>query len=215
MAAAPLPAARQMILPFGTGRRWAPRITSGCAAATAASKISRRRRRWSVMVSQRLGMEASDAGYPSYCRKRKPPQGASLARVYGLVSADRRMRSAAHVAGDDVAEQFPPLALEPLQLQLADRGEVGRRGIDGDAGQQDFGAEVLEVGRLLHDVCTGEVVVALLEHLDHCLRDAVADDDRVVELVAFRKILGQEIQELLHAGVIVPLRVGDILQIGR
>src|SRR5207248_9568101 len=32
-----------------------------------------------------IRMEASGAGYPSYCRKRKPPQGASLAGVYGLV----------------------------------------------------------------------------------------------------------------------------------
>src|SRR5438105_14476056 len=173
MAAAPLPAARQMIFPFGTGRRWAPRITAGSAAATAASKISRRKGRRSVMVSQRPGMEASDAGYPSYCRKRKPPQSASLARVYGLVSADRRVRSAAHVAGDDVAEQFPPLALAPLHLQLADRGQGGGRGIGGDAGQQDFGAEVFEVGRLLHDVRAREAVAALLEDLDHCLGDAV------------------------------------------
>src|SRR5205085_3464126 len=117
MAAAPLPAARQMILPFGTGRRWAPRITSGCAAATAASKISRRKGRRSVMASQRSGMEASDAGYPSYCRRRKPPQSAGLARVVGLLSADSKEQSAAHVAGDDVAEQLPPLAFEPLQLQ--------------------------------------------------------------------------------------------------
>src|ERR1700731_111034 len=52
MAAAPLPAARQITLPFGTGRRYGAKTTSGCAAATAASKIARRRGRLSVMASR-------------------------------------------------------------------------------------------------------------------------------------------------------------------
>src|SRR5712692_4382477 len=54
MAAAALPAARQITRPFGTGRRCAASTTSGCAAATAASKIVRRRGRLSVMVSRDL-----------------------------------------------------------------------------------------------------------------------------------------------------------------
>src|ERR1019366_3977446 len=85
---------------------------------------------------------------------------------------------AADVAADDIAEQLPPLALEALQLKLADRGEDGRRGVDLDAGQQDFGAEILEACGLLHDVFAGEVVAALLQHLNQGLRDAIADDDR-------------------------------------
>src|SRR5450755_1661282 len=52
MAAAALPAARQITRPFGTGRRCAASTTSGCAAATAASKIARRRGRLSVIASQ-------------------------------------------------------------------------------------------------------------------------------------------------------------------
>src|ERR1700692_1095124 len=52
MAAAALPAARQISRPFGTGRRCAASTTSGCAAATAASKILRRRGRLSVIVSR-------------------------------------------------------------------------------------------------------------------------------------------------------------------
>ena len=64
---------------------------------------------------------------------------------------------------------------------------------------------------MLHDVLAGEVVAALLEHLDQGLRDGVADDDRTVELVGLREILGKKIQELLHARIVVPLRIRDIL----
>src|ERR1700740_277703 len=52
MAAAPLPAARQITRPLGIGGRCGASTTSGCAAATAASKIARRRGRRSVMVSR-------------------------------------------------------------------------------------------------------------------------------------------------------------------
>ena len=52
IAAAALPAARQITRPFGIGRRCAESTTSGWAAATAASKISRRRGRLSVIVSR-------------------------------------------------------------------------------------------------------------------------------------------------------------------
>src|ERR1700730_4224073 len=52
MAAAPLPAARQITLPFGRGPRGGAQATPGGAAATAASKISRRRGRLSVMASR-------------------------------------------------------------------------------------------------------------------------------------------------------------------
>src|ERR1700712_3175718 len=53
MAAAPLPAARQITRPFGAGRRCADSTTSGWALATAASKIARSRGRRSVMISPR------------------------------------------------------------------------------------------------------------------------------------------------------------------
>src|SRR5487761_2310857 len=100
----------------------------------------------------------------------------------GGFGADRSRASAADVAADDVAEQHPSLALELHQLKLADRGEIGWRGVDLDAGQQDFGSEILEVCGLLHDIFAGEVVAALLQHLNQRLRDAVADLDRAIEL---------------------------------
>src|SRR5713226_4628642 len=57
--------------------------------------------------------------------------------------AGRQSGSAADVGADDDTEQFPLLALEPHQLKLADRGEIGRAGVDLDAGQQHFRPEVL------------------------------------------------------------------------
>src|SRR5581483_7013803 len=44
--------------------------------------------------------------------------GGTKARAAGKLAAD--------IAGDDVAKHLPPLALEPHQLELADRGEIGR-----------------------------------------------------------------------------------------
>src|ERR1700693_2995196 len=89
--------------------------TSGCAAATAASKIARRRGRLSVMASRNLRWKTWDAGYPSVSGKRKPPQ---LLRG-PCVGAIKRggEASAPDIGADDVAEQVPPLALEPHQLK--------------------------------------------------------------------------------------------------
>jgi hypothetical protein len=58
------------------------------------------------------------------------------------------MTSAPHIRADHVPEQLPLLALEALQLQLADRGEVGGAGVELHAGQQRVGLEVLEAGDL-------------------------------------------------------------------
>src|ERR1700730_17335168 len=122
--------------------------------------------------------------------------------------------SAADIGADDLAEQVPLLAVEFHQLKLADRREIIRTGVDLDAGQQDFGPEILQVSRLLHDVFAGEIVAAHLKHLHQGLRNAKTNHDRGVELVAFGKILLQEGQKFLHAGIVVPLRIGSILQIG-
>src|SRR5260370_7274940 len=152
--------------------------------------------------------------YPSDCGKRKPPRDARGVAAQDALHRVRDTRvSAPDVAADDVAEQLPLLTLEPLQLKLADRGEIGWAGVDRNAGQQDFGAEILEACRLLHDVLAGEIVAALLQHLNQRLGDAVADDDGTVELVAFRKILLEEGKKFLHAGVILPLRIANIFHI--
>src|SRR3981189_33525 len=56
------------------------------------------------------------------------------------------------VGADDVAEQLPLVALELHQLQLADRSEIVRAGVDLDARQQHFGTKVLQVRGLLHNI---------------------------------------------------------------
>src|ERR1700736_2488804 len=247
MAAAPLPAARQITLPLGTGRKCADSTTSGCAAATAASKMVRSRGRRSVIALRSLASRdlshAVPVIHPIAAKEnpRGPAAGGCIvsrtrcsvlpllrrAGTYnmGPGSAAHRWRaalrpghdrtSAADVAADDIAEQHPALALELHQLKLADRGEVGRRSVDADAGQQHLGAEVLEVSGLLHDVFTGQVVAALFQYLNHGLRDGEADLDRAVELVAFREILGEEVEEFFHPGVVVPLRIGNIFHVSR
>src|ERR1700731_520265 len=67
-------------------------------------------------------------------------------------SGRTRDASAADVAGDDLAEQIPFLALEFLQLELGDRGEVGGAGVNLDARQQAAELQIPHTGRLLHDV---------------------------------------------------------------
>src|SRR6202166_4050571 len=83
-------------------------------------------------------------------------------------------RALALLAGHHRSEQFPALALEAHHLQLLERGEIGRAGLDFGARQIDADLEV-EVGGLLHDVFAGEVVTALLQHLFEALGHAIAE----------------------------------------
>src|SRR5579862_8900050 len=130
-----------MILPFGTGGRCADRITSGCAAATAASKIARRSGRRSVMASRFSFRSGTGQPLSLPLRQKKTPADWPAGVCRGL---RLQKRSAADLAADDVAEQHPAFALEHLQLKLANRGEIGARGVDLDAGQQHLGAVVLQ-----------------------------------------------------------------------
>src|SRR5258705_5564701 len=110
-----------MMRPFGTGRRCADSTTSGCAAATAASKIARSRGRLSVMIA-RSSRGTCDTGYPSDSGKRKPPRHAAgvCARPLRTDRSDGEAL-APDVAVDDVAEALPGLALESLKLNRGDR----------------------------------------------------------------------------------------------
>src|SRR5439155_26293547 len=69
------------------------------------------------------------------------------------------------VAADDLAEQFPLLALEELHLELGNRREIGRAGVDLDAWQQRVRREVLQVRGLLHEIGAGEIVAAHFQNL--------------------------------------------------
>src|SRR5712671_2895120 len=162
-----------MMRPFGAGPRCADSTTSGCAAATAASKIARSRGRRSVMVSWD-SRGTCDAGYPSDSGKRKPPQHAAGVFTRPL-RTDRSDGEALapDVAVDDVTEALPGLALESLKLNRGDRGKVSGAGIDLDARKQKAELQISDAGRLLHDVRSREVVAAGLQHMHHALRDGV------------------------------------------
>src|SRR3954468_6729097 len=105
MAAAPLPAARQITRPLGVGGKCADSTTSGCAAATAASKIARRRGRRSVIGSRRLG-QGTRLSIQS-AQKKTPAGGPARVDVAPL-SGDRISGwLAAGVTGENFAETLP------------------------------------------------------------------------------------------------------------
>src|SRR6185437_15431381 len=58
---------------------------------------------------------------------------------------------------EDRAEQFPALAVELHHLQLLVDAVIIRRGVDGDARQQQIELNVLQAGGLLQHVLAGQV----------------------------------------------------------
>jgi hypothetical protein len=66
----------------------------------------------------------------------------------------------ADLATDDIAEQFPTLAPEFLELHLFDRGEVGRAGVDRDAGQKTLLRQTPDARCLPHNIFAGKIVTA-------------------------------------------------------
>src|ERR1700712_5962877 len=68
------------------------------------------------------------------------------------------------VAVDDRAEQLPFLAGKFHHLNLLDRIEIRRRGLDADS--RDIGVDLeIHVRDYLHDVLPRQVVAAALQHL--------------------------------------------------
>src|ERR1700740_1365915 len=109
MAAAPLPAARQITRPFGAGGRCRPSTTSGWAAATAASKIARRRGRRSVIAL--FGPVRGGAVIP-FIRAKENPRERGPRGSCACLSGDKIRRLSADVAAHDVAKTLPGFALE-------------------------------------------------------------------------------------------------------
>ena len=97
-------------------------------------------------------------------------------------------------AHQQVAEQLPALAVEFCELHLPDRAEIGRRRVDLHARQHHRQLEILDVGRLPHDVLAGEIVAALLEHLHHVRRGG-------------ERVSGVGVRELLLAHIFVAERL--------
>ena len=80
----------------------------------------------------------------------------------------------ADLATDDIAEQFPTLALEFPELKLLDRSEVSCAGVERDAGQEPFELQSLDARGLLHDIPAGKIVAARFENMNHRLSNIVA-----------------------------------------
>src|SRR6516165_12742992 len=80
--------------------------------------------------------------------------------------------SRALLARQHRTKALPGFALEAHHLQLLQRREVGRAGLDPRARQVDPDHEI-EVGCLLHDVLAREIVTALPQYLLETLGDAV------------------------------------------
>jgi hypothetical protein len=74
---------------------------------------------------------------------------------------------------DDRAEQLPALAVELHHLHLLVDAVIGRRRVGGRAGQSHAAREVLQAGRLLHDVFARQIVAALTQDMK-TLADAIA-----------------------------------------
>src|SRR5882672_4707778 len=172
------------------------------------------RRRLSIRFRQKKTPAVMLRGLPSL---RWPgPGSAAQCEVRCAASGTRRYcrTSAADIGADDLAKAFPGLALELHELQLRERSEIGGAGVRLDAGQQTAEFKVLDARGLLHDVFTGEVVAAVLQHVDDALCDGVAVHQVAIDPVALGEILGEELVEGLHAGIILPLWIGGILEVG-
>ena len=136
--------------------------------------------------------------------------------MFSVMNSSRRfVRSSdallADLATDDIAEQFPSLALEFPELHLLDRGEVSRAGVDRDAGQEPFQLQTLDARRLLHDIRAGKIVAACLQYMDHGLRDGVTGQHGLVLTVPFWIEFRQKFVKVLDAGIIFPLWISRIL----
>src|SRR6476659_6894629 len=70
-----------------------------------------------------------------------------------------------HLVTDEVAEGLPRPAIETHQAHLLQRTKIRRAGVDGDTRQQHRQREIVNVGRLAHDVLAAEVIAALLQDM--------------------------------------------------
>jgi hypothetical protein len=119
----------------------------------------------------------------------------------------------ADLATDDIAEQFPTLALEFPELKLLDRSEVSRAGVDRDAGQEPFQLQTLDASGLLHDICAGNIVAAFFENINHRLGNIVASHYSEVLTITLREIFHKKGVKVPDTCIIFPLWVCRIFRI--
>jgi hypothetical protein len=156
----------------------------------------------------------------SSCFDGAPPARQSADRIEALAEqlvgtsakAARGCRSVIG-AGDHVAEADPVGTVEFCELRLPDRMIVGRAGVHFNAGQQRRKLQVVQISCLLQDVLTREITLALLQHLQHCLAEAVGGHIVAVGDVGAGHILGHEVTPFVHTGIVLPGGIVRILQV--
>src|SRR5262249_17745069 len=95
-------------------------------------------------------------------RNRNRPETGRFRRMVKTTRWPRALTRRLSLGTDDVTEQVPFAVGEAHHLELLDRREVGRAGVDLDAGHDRGRGEIFQVCRLLHHGCAREVVAALL-----------------------------------------------------
>src|SRR5260370_4651214 len=112
---------------------------------------------------------------------------------------------------ESFAELVPVSAAPALQLQLRPDHVVGRAGVDRDAGHGSWQHEILQAFCLLDDIFTGQIIAALLQDLleDHTL--LIAGQIIGIPDIRPRQILREESAKVLHSRIVVPFRIGWIL----
>ena len=74
---------------------------------------------------------------------------------------------------------------------------------------------LLQVCRLLHDIFASELVSAPPKNFAHCLRQAVTYNYEIVGPIGMRIVFIEKRTDLLHPRIVFPLRIRNILGIGR
>jgi hypothetical protein len=73
--------------------------------------------------------------------------------------------------------------------------------------------EVLDVGRLFHDVLTGQVITRLLENMNHHLRNGVPVSGVAIVWADFGRVFFDQRFEVFHGRVIVPAGIGTFFHV--
>src|SRR4051812_30716240 len=112
------------------------------------------------------------------------------------------------------AELFPVAAAPALELKLGPNHVVRCAGVHRDARHGGRKHKILQALRLLDDISPTEIVAALLKYLLEDQTLLVAGQIVGIPEIRPRQIFREEGAVAFHAGIIVPFRVGWILDEG-
>ena len=85
---------------------------------------------------------------------------------------------------NDIAEQFPALTFEACHAHRLDRVEIRRAGVDLDPLEHHRQLDVLQIGRLPHDIGARKIIAALFEHHGEEIGDRVGIGIGRIEQIA-------------------------------